>query len=814
MTPLDPGEPLTRWTLGATEETRYDVADQPMAGEMDAGFFLTRTRNFIPHEYPCRTHFAAAHRDRRPEPAGAFAPTRNWLPFGSPRVDLSGFWFRATRLGTWARTKVSSPGGAATFRLTTCGGAILFADGRDAGWLAPYTRNLEAARDVVIDLPAGACDLDVWFDDLAERDARYWFRLDFVGGVPVTPQNPFAATHETVAAVEATLSPMHFAKPWFDGEDVVIALPIPLPAAASAQITIEGDFISYDRLTRDRPVPAGATALSLGPSDDLPADFRQVRVALTLGGFTAARTLGVEITHAARQGTPPDTLAARIAEALEIAATTGEAGPVTALARLATGRSGAQTDAMLASALGPIAECWDCADFALVPLLWARMRYADAIGADTRVRIDETILGYRYWLDEPGNDVQWFFSENHALLFHTAATLAGALLPEATFTRSGRTGAQQSAVGLARVRAWLDHFERWEMAEFNSAPYFPIDFKGLAALHVLAPDAEVAARATAAIARLVEIVANSAHHGVLTAAQGRSYEHSLRAAQSSELSAIGRLLWGHGSVGARLHALPLLALAMRDHGLALPDLTGRAFFEQAGEQEWTFAQGEGRFAALYHAKTRDWALGTAARYRWGEWGYQETLIHARIGRAPQAQVFINHPGEVIHGGYGRPSYWGGSASVPRVHQYRGLAVVLFAGTDEQPDFTHAFFPEAAFDAAAVDGNVAAATSGGGAMILVGSAPLERVTSGPTAGCELRLPGRDGRWIVRVTTAAAPAEAAARFAGLTLEVGPDDTITIADPDYGPVRFGADGVVEAEGRRLDPATWTIAGHRSVF
>ena len=95
------------------------------------------------------------------------------------------------------------------------------------------------------------------------------------------------------------------------------------------------------------------------------------------------------------------------------------------------------------------------------------------------------------------------------------------------------------------------------MAEFNSAPYFPIDLKGLTALFALAPDADIRARAGRAIARLAEIVANSAHHGMLTAAQGRSYEHSLRAGWSSELSAVARLLWGRGGFGARFHCLPL-----------------------------------------------------------------------------------------------------------------------------------------------------------------------------------------------------------------------------------------------------------------
>src|SRR5215468_9370777 len=84
--PLKAGEPIVYWQLGATLEQRYDVPDQPMQGEMDPFFFLTKHKNFIPHEYPCRTVFAAERRGKRPEPVGGFAPARNWLPFGAPRV--------------------------------------------------------------------------------------------------------------------------------------------------------------------------------------------------------------------------------------------------------------------------------------------------------------------------------------------------------------------------------------------------------------------------------------------------------------------------------------------------------------------------------------------------------------------------------------------------------------------------------------------------------------------------------------------------------------------------------------------------------
>ena len=104
--PLTAGGQIVYWRLGATHEARYDVADQPMKGEMDPFFFLTKHKNFIPHEYPCRTAFAASGSGKRPQPIGAFTPAAHWLPFDSPRVDLSGFWFRPTVLGTWAETLV------------------------------------------------------------------------------------------------------------------------------------------------------------------------------------------------------------------------------------------------------------------------------------------------------------------------------------------------------------------------------------------------------------------------------------------------------------------------------------------------------------------------------------------------------------------------------------------------------------------------------------------------------------------------------------------------------------------------------------
>ncbi len=814
--PLAAGASIGWWEVGTTLETRYDGPAEPMVGGMDPFFFVTRHKNFIPHEYPCRTRFASARRGVRPIPSGSFEPRRIHLPYGSPRLDLSGFWFRPTVLGTWARTRLlADAGGPARLRLRTCGGAILFVDGREIGWLSPYSRNLEAEAVFDVDLAAGETEILVWFDDLAERDARYFIELDYLEGPPAAVLVGGSAPAMVTDAVEAALGSIRFDRPSYDGGTPVLEIDEPLPVDADVEIVVAGDFISGDRSAIGLRLRAGQTRLAVAPADELPADFRHFAVTLAVDGLRASRGLGVEIAHAARQGPAPAALADRITEALAHVAARAEPDSVRALARLALGQEGDETEAMLAAGLGPIEDCHDCADFILVPLLWSRMRHAGQLSAGLVARIDAAVLGYRYWMDEPGDDVQWYFSENHALLFHTAAYLAGHMLPDAVFVRSGRRGKEQSETGALRLRAWFDHFERWEMAEFNSAPYFPIDLKGLAALFALAPDRDIAERAGRAIVRLLAVVASSAHHGVLTAAQGRSYEHSLIPSRALELCAVARLLWGTGSYGRRFHCLPLVALALRDHGLVVPEsLAGLVAVAPGEAREWVFVQGENRFARLYHHKTADHAMGSVVGYRAGEWGYQETVLHLRIGRNPDAQVWINQPGELVQGGFGRPSYWGGCATVPRVHQYRDLAVVVFEGHAGQPPFSHAWFPAFAFDEWRVDGPLALSRCDEGLLLLKGGRDLVVTRKGPSAGTELIHPGLQSRWIVRLgaTRTHGDLERFGRdFAALDFSQTPEGDLIVADPDYGPVRFCSHGTVEAEGRRLDPSDWTVTGER---
>ncbi|MFV0335108.1 MAG: hypothetical protein ACK5JR_13685 [Tropicimonas sp.] len=809
--PLAAGAPVCHWRLSEVTQAEYDTPHRPMAGQMDAQFFLTREKNFIPHEYPCRTAFAAARRGHRPVELPRREPERIWAPFGSPRVDLSGFWFRATELSAWADTEIeAAEAGPARLRLSCCGGAILWVNGVEAGFMSAYQRNFETAETFDVTLRQGANRITVFFDDLAERDTRYFFQLDYLDGPQAAVALPVGTDSTTAAAMEALLDEMHFDRPCYGSGEVALACRGTIGRDAALHVAVAGDFLAEEHDHFDLTLKDGAQRIVLGPVGQFHSDFRHFDISLTVDELTFSRPFTVEIAHLEAQGSPPETLPERIAEALGHVAHHGYADSSTALARLALALTGEVTEAMIAASLDRIEACHDCADFHLVPLLFARIRFGERIGAALRERIDCAILGFRYWMDEPGNDVQWYFSENHALLFHTSAYLGGHLLAGERFTRAGISGAEQSRLGAERLRAWFDHFERWEMAEFNSVPYFPIDLKGLLALSALAPDKDIRDRAASAVRRLIAIVAASSHHGVLTAAQGRSYEHTLMAARTSELSAMARVLWGRGNYGRVFQMLPELLLCLRDHGLEIPAALGEQAALTGGRKlEWVFSQGENAFAPLYHYKTSATAMGSLAHYRWGEWGYQETVLQLRIGADPDAQIWVNHPGEVIHAGFGRPSYWGGCGTIPRVHQYRDLAVVLFDTHPDTPDFTHIWFPAQVFDEVVEGGRVRVARKDGGLAFVMGTGDLIPVTDGPTAGMELRQRGRQTGWIFRLGQKMTVDDFATHFGGLEIAEGAGGWLELDDPDYGTVRFGPGGEIEAEGRRLDPADWPVSG-----
>ena len=69
----------------------------------------------------------------------------------------------------------------------------------------------------------------------------------------------------------------------------------------------------------------------------------------------------------------------------------------------------------------------DCADFEAVGLLHLLHRVPDdrwPSRAPRRV-VDRLLLGFKYWIDQPGLDAMCYFTENHQFVWHTAELLVG-----------------------------------------------------------------------------------------------------------------------------------------------------------------------------------------------------------------------------------------------------------------------------------------------------------------------------------------------------------------------------------------------------
>jgi hypothetical protein len=470
------------------------------------------------------------------------------------------------------------------------------------------------------------------------------------------------------------------------------------------------------------------------------------------------------------------------------------------LALAATGGDAATCRAITATTLGRIERREDCSDFWIVPLLylWRRLPHAldDAV---LRERTRQAFLGYRYWTDEPGNDVMWFWSENHALCFHAAQYLAGQAFPDERFANSGRTGREQEALGRERLERWFADVEAHGLIEWNSPAYYPIDCIGLLALHELAGDADIRAAAGRCLDRLFLMTALSALDGIPSSTQGRSYDRDLKFPALTETSAIAWTEWGRGTLNPMAYALPLLCLS----GYTPPEATSRlALWDRPGGVQARYTQGRDHAARLVAWKSRDALLGSVVDYHTGEPGYQAVVSQLHLAGDADARVWISNPGEDDPFGTRRPSYWAGDGFMPRVAQWRSLALIHYRLDDPRAiPWTHAHVRRDAFDDYRIEGPWLFLRRGralGAVMAANGLAPVE---SGPCAAYELRSLGRRNTWLLRAASldryGSLDAFAAAMRAAATPEPTAGEHVAVRDPEHGLV------VLDWSGR------FTVAG-----
>ena len=413
------------------------------------------------------------------------------------------------------------------------------------------------------------------------------------------------------------------------------------------------------RSARPAPSPTGCIASSL-----------QFQV----GGAVVEKAIEGAFLSSLTPRPPLSSLAERKAEASRWFAQNGELLVGRVLAMLHSGEVDAPVmRTILERTIDFIVNREDCSDFWMVPLLWIWRDYRDQLPEDLRQAVKEAILGYRYWVDEPGNDAMWFWSENHVLCFHVTQHVAGRLFPDETFANSGRSGRDQEREGAEKLARWFDSIEREGLAEWNSSAYYPIDFIGLLGLQHMA-DAPLKARAAGMLDRICQMVALHTTAGVPGGSQGRAYNKELLGGPLTELVSIVRIAFGTGWLNHGVTAPPMLAASDYE-----PPASAIAFADPGEGQslEARYTQGLDHTARLVVYRTRDAQLSSVVDHNTGRHGHQQHVVDVQLSGHPLARLFVNHPGEEDPSGNHRPSFWAGNGVLPRVGQLLDVSMLVF-----------------------------------------------------------------------------------------------------------------------------------------
>lgn len=167
---------------------------------------------------------------------------------------------------------------------------------------------------------------------------------------------------------------------------------------------------------------------------------------------------------------------------------------------------------------------YDCADFRVVSILKVIYEYADLISPTTNEAMKKTLLSFKYWIDEPGNDGMCYWSENHQILFATIEYLAGQRFPNEIFSNNQMTGRAHQHKATVRIKRWLQQRYQYGFTEWLSNTYYEEDIAALALLIDYCHDENIVQQATIIMDLLHLDLALHQFRCRFSASSGRGYE--------------------------------------------------------------------------------------------------------------------------------------------------------------------------------------------------------------------------------------------------------------------------------------------------
>ncbi len=668
-----------------------------------------------------------------------------YFPFESDRIANSGFYESPAYLRSYGYTLLEVPEEeTAELKLHTCGGMTVWLNDELVTDFIPFTRNVEQQTTITVHLKKGTNKLVVCLEDLAERDTDFFYKIQYAGVQELSMKLLVAedTDTETVAIAEHTLSQMYFEKECYKDEKGFLKIEPYLEVPVELTIIPEKSIPKKTYI-----IEPGQTELALFDSSEFDSSFIYFILEMVVSGLVIRKKIGTFCYNTKYEHYDGDTYAERKQKVWDaIRSNPSKTNDYRALLRLQEGEELDNLQEIFDNHLGWVNPKRDCSDFRMIILVYLYGKFKDKLPEKLVKDIEEAFVNYRYWIDEPGDDVMWFFSENHALMFHISQYYAGQYLPERIFVTSGLTGAEASKKAEKLLHEWFEGFFEESATEWNSSTYIPIDVMGLAFLYDLEPEGKpLHDKAKKGLDMLAYSMAVNEHKGNVMSSFGRTYEKELKGSFATGMPSILYLWYNAGHMNPHFRALvPLVA------GDYEPPAEYAQYTNLTGDEELIHenTQGMDQFVNLYLYKNAKALLSTAVNAHPYEQGYQESVLQATLDGV--AQVWVNHPGEEEVYGTGRPGFWAGNGCLPFAAQYENVSIAEFHIPEgSRVNYTHAYAPIMEFDTYKMSEKAIALEKADGYIGIRALNGLSLRGEGPSRNRELISPGQDNVWVVKV-----------------------------------------------------------------
>jgi hypothetical protein len=683
-------------------------------------------------------------------------------------VDISAFYHLTHYLRAWAYAEVNSPVEQdLEMILTTNGPADLWINDQHVHRQEHFFHQIPNRVKLTAHLIKGVNCLLVRIEEVAARECPYTMALQLIGfqtakgkedkvvRIPTTAPNPFRRLQLELLFEASYLQQDVYGR----DEEVVVHLPEGPAGSTSFNIRVQNadEQIYADAMRQGQTdlmvpllhpyeLPEGSYQITMLPP---PQEYYEggIRITRAYECYTASNKYSTQ---------PYGTYEERRGEALLDAARRGT-NVFSEIAKMELGYWGSVEQKVILDAIDGINRRKDCSDFYLCGLLGMVYRYGETPEFPDALKqpLEDCILNFKYWDDEPGSDAMCYRTENHSLLFHTCEVLAGQLYPEQIFSNANQTGRWHIEKGERLALAWLNDRAATGFKEWDSNTYFEEDTLSLSTLASLAENRQVWEMAAVVLDKMFFTMAVNSFKGVFGSTHGRTYTPMIKTGYRECTSGISRLLWGMGIFNDRILGTVSLACSSYD----LPPIIAAIAADQPADL-WSREQHVGDEESYRNSgsigtgvnkvtyKTPDYMLCSAQDWHPGEKGYQQHIWQATL--SPMATIFTTHPPCAAEDGSHRPNFWHGNETLPRVAQWKDVLLAVYNfPTDDWMGFTHAYFPAHAFDNYDVRDNWAFGRVGDGYIALSAMRGIELQERGDNAYRELRSPGTPNLWICQM-----------------------------------------------------------------